>query len=287
MGRKRWSRDTRCCSRSRVICRYFSSSRSASVPTGPGSPERWVLPYLRSGGRNHALQLLAGVSATRSTHYVLHDADLFFLQDDLLERQYLECCERQLDCLGISPVWDPWFQEHGLRLAATWDLVASVAWMRQFSPYVHMGHDGELFGETHTFDTTLYPQSLSAPERIDWVDRTEGFVHFNYVITTYRDFQKSQVEFVDSDFRLLLITLFAHLFSDGHSPADLPPFSELFSNYQSGRGSIRFPVGEAATTKWKDFRGRLDRVLDAPFVSRDAAIEAVKALCAFDEFYGV
>ena len=59
--------------------------------------------------------------------------------------------------------------------------------MRSFAPVLHMAHQNELFGEKHTFDTTFYPQALTDQSLID-VLPTDDFVHFNYVISNYRQF---------------------------------------------------------------------------------------------------
>src|ERR1019366_202861 len=96
------------------------------------APERWLLPRLGNPGRNHALQLITGVSRSRATHIVLHDADLFILRRDLHRREFEMARQRRLACLGISSAWDPWFAEHGRQLAATWELCAQVEWLRSF-----------------------------------------------------------------------------------------------------------------------------------------------------------
>jgi hypothetical protein len=248
-------------------------------------PERWTLPLLRSASRNHGLQLVSGVAASRSSHIILHDADLFLLVDDFFDRQFMECQKRDLDCLGVSPAWDNWFTDHGLRLAATWELVASVSWMRRFTPYVHIGHDNELFGEAHTFDTTLYPQAVSPQSRIDWEDRSGEFVHFNYLISSYRNFQKGGVPFLDSGFRLLLIALFVHLFSDGQSLPDLPRLSEMSRGLDSETARVYYPKREVGREAWVEFSSQLDRVVNADFLASDVGSEARRALGEFDAYY--
>lgn len=248
-------------------------------------PERWILPRLKSGSRNHGLQLIKGVSASTTSHIVLHDADLFLLDPGLLETQYKDCLQRDLDCLGVSPVWDPWYLAKGLRLAATWEMVASVDWLRRFPPYRHIGHDADLFGERHTFDTTLYAQATTPGSHIDWIDRGADFVHFNYVITTFREFQRRGAGFLDSNFRLLLIALFVHLFSDGPPPKGLPLFTEL-SPYASGpTDPLRYPYSPDFASRWFDFRTRLDRMLTAEHVPREAAGDVAEVLGVFDRFY--
>lgn len=248
-------------------------------------PERWMLPYMKSGSRNHGMQLVAGVSASTTTHVVLHDADLFLLDPHLLESQYRTCRDRQLHCLGVCPVWDAWFADRGLRLAATWEMVASVPWLRSYPPYRQIGHDSELAGERHTFDTTLYAQALTPASKVDWVDRGQDLVHFNYVITTYRNFQRHGSGFADDHFRLLLIALFIHLFSSQPPPEDLPPLADLATGVGRAGAAVRYPRDPDHASAWADFRGRLDRMLAAPYLDRAAVARATEALAVFDDYY--
>jgi hypothetical protein len=249
-------------------------------------PERWLLPYLRHGSRNHGLQLIAGTEATTSSHIILHDADLFLLDRNLLDSQYEDCRSRDLSCLGVSPVWDSWFSEHGRQLAATWELTASTEWLRSWSPWRHMGHDAEMWGEHHTFDTTLWPQAQTAPERIAVSDRTDEFVHFNYVIMSYRDYQRKGSSYVDGNFRLLLIGLFVELFAEDPTQTAVPSVADLASGL-AGTGPARYPApAEGSRTGYADFRMRLGRALDGIGLTPDQAERADRALHPFDDWYG-
>lgn len=248
-------------------------------------PERWVLPYMNSGSRNHGLQVVAGVSSSRSSHVVLHDADLFILDPSLHDSQYVDCRARHLACLGVGPVWDGWFREKGLRLTATWEMVAAVDWLRRFPPHRHIGHDDDLLGEPHTFDTTLFAQACTPPGEVDWVDRGADFVHFNYVISTYRHFQRQGTGFVDANFRLLLIAFFVHLFSHGPPPSGLPSLAELAQRLGDPAAPVQYASGAEAAERWHDFRHRLDQMLSAPYVPSAAGARAVQDLAAFDRFY--
>jgi hypothetical protein len=248
-------------------------------------PERHLLPYLRSGSRNHGLQVVTGVEETASTHIVLHDADLFLLDRDLLDSQYRLCRDRDLDCLGVSPVWDSWYAAHDRQLAATWELVASVDWLRSFEPWHHMGHDAELWGETHTFDTTLWAQTQTPANRIDHVDRGDDFVHFNYVITSYRHWQRQGSSYVDSNFRILLISLFVELFSETGSATDVPSLEEIAGGL-TGTGPLRYPpADEAQQAVYGDFRRRLHKALGGPFMRPGELEAAAAALAPFDEYH--
>ena len=180
-------------------------------------PERWVLPRLNNPGRNHALQLITGTAHSRASHMVLHDADLFLMEPDILDRQYATCAKRRLACLGVSPVWDPWFAAHDRYPAATWELCARADWLKSFVPALHMAHENELFGERHAFDTTLYPQAMTHPDLIG-IEPSSDIVHFNYVISHYRHFlSKTATPFTDNRFLLLFIRLLVDLFDASNS----------------------------------------------------------------------
>ena len=248
-------------------------------------PERWFLHHLRSGSRNHGMQLVAGVQAATSSHVVLHDADLFLLDENLLDDQYRRCRDRALACLGVSPVWDGWYADRGRDLAATWEMIASVAWLRSFSPYEQIGHDGELFGEVHTFDTTLYPQAVTAPELVAHVDREADYVHFNYVISSFRDFQRRGPGYIDNDFRLLLIAVFVELFSKRPKDAGLPSLADMAHGLGVTDKVVCFPSAEDGGEEYRRFRTKLDRALHGPYLSEHGADRAASAIRPFDDFY--
>ena len=191
-------------------------------------PERWFLPPDEEWFAESWRAIPDRCEATTcSSHVILHDADLFLLSASMLDEHYEMCRDRDLACLGVSPVWDEWYELHGRRLAATWELCSRVEWIRSFPPHLHMGHDGALWGEDHTFDTTLHPQALSEPSSIDVNGVAQSIVHFNYVITTYRLFQRHGPGMVDDCFRLLLIRVFIDLFASDLTAYTLPTMSEL------------------------------------------------------------
>jgi hypothetical protein len=249
-------------------------------------PERWLLPYLRSGSRNHGLQLIAGVEATASSHIILHDADLFLLDPHLLDAQYEACSSGKLSCVGVSPVWDSWFSEHGRQLAATWELTASTEWLRQWSPWRHMGHNAEMWGEGHTFDTTLWPQARTPAEQIAVSHRDDGFVHFNHVITSYRHYQHQGSLYVDDNFRLLLIGLLVELFADDPRRTTVPSVADLARGL-AGTGPVRYPAPtDGKRTVYTDFKVRLSRALEGINLTPGQAEWADRALRPFDDWYG-
>ena len=94
--------------------------------------------------------------------------------------------------MGIHRVWDEWFAQHGLEhVTATWEMMLEVEWARSFAPWQHRGQAASINGQKHVCDTLLLPQCLTEPKRIGRRGNDRGMIHFNYVIGTYRWFEKS------------------------------------------------------------------------------------------------
>ena len=250
-------------------------------------PERELLPKIGNPGHNHGVQLITGVQTARGSHILLHDADLFLLTPDALERHYASTVADDLAVCGVSPVWDKWFQENGMHLVATWELCASRQWMRSFPPYLHMGHVGEIAGQSHVFDTTLHPQALSDPRRIGLREQDDSIVHFNYVISTYRHFRKSKGGFEDDRFRLLLIRLFVDLFAQVRADYALPSADELRQGLGSVTAAVCYPDADEKTkADYADFRAKTTRILEGPWTDATRRTAAAEALAPFDAYYG-
>ena len=250
------------------------------------APERWVLPRLQNPARNHALQLLTGVAHSKASHILLHDADLFLLQRDFLDQQFVSCHERELACLGVSPAWDKWLERHGRRLVATWELCAKVDWMRAFAPYLHMGHENTLFGEKHTFDTTLYTQALTHPGLIE-VSRAVDFAHLGYVISHYRHFVKGRVGWhIDNRFLLLFVRLLADLYDPERSQSyQVPDCTELAAGLSQKAPRVKYPSAREGRAAYKEFRCLLARALSGPWATDFQRSKLAVLLEPFDHFY--
>jgi hypothetical protein len=248
-------------------------------------PDRWLTRWLNNPHNNHFLQLLNGAEHARSTHFLLHDADLFLFDPDSLRRQYEACAGRGLACLGVNPVWDGWFAQRGIQLAATWELTGELAWLRGFPPYLHRGHDDTLGGERHTFDTTLYPQCHTPPERVTVQSMAGGFVHFNYVICTYRFFQNARGPYEDDHFRLLLVRLLIDLFDRTGWRYELPPLPDLQRGLSDPRARVTY-VGPETAGRYPEFRGKLEELLAGPLLTPDQAGRVREGVRPFDAAFG-
>lgn len=248
-------------------------------------PERTVLPRLKNPSRNHGVQVITGIQAARGSHVLLHDADLFLLDDDTLDQRWTRASERRMHALGISPVWDGWYAEHGLHLAATWELMAERDWLRAFPPAMHIGHTAELFGEQHVFDTTLRAQALSDPRRVAHDDLSDRIVHFNYVISTYRNFQRASGPFLDDRFRLVLVRLLIDLFADEPYDYAMPTLADMAAGLTDATQPIAFPNGAEHAQNYASFRAQLTHMLQGAWSSPERRGRATEALAVFDRHY--
>ena len=233
----------------------------------PKPLEQLISRYQNNPHNNHWLQLIRGVNATRSTHALLHDADLFITEDEFMKTHYQSCREENLACLGVSPVWDTWYKEQGINhLTATWEMMFSIEWARSFQPWEHRGHDSEIAGNLKTFDTTLLPQCRTAAELIDYHRQDWGFIHFNYVICTYRWFQKSKGAYEDEHFRILLIRLLIDAFDKSGWLYEVPELDELLKGITDVSKRVTYKQ-DATRQHYGEFRSKLQTLLDSKLLN--------------------
>jgi hypothetical protein len=244
-----------------------------------------VTRTLNNPSKNHWLQLVGGIAESMTTHVLLHDADLFVSEPEFIESHYQRCVKDELDVLGVSKVWDPWYDEHGYDyLAATWEMMARVDWLRKFPPALHRGHTGPIDGTAHVFDTTLRAQTMTDRRRIGRQSREFGFVHFNYVISTYRAFQNGKGAFRDDDHRLLLIRLLIDAFDDSDWPYDVPTIDVLIQGTRDERALVTSATAKARAS-YPGFRSKLDELLACGLLEAGQVRGMRASIEAFDEAF--
>ena len=229
--------------------------------------ERFVTRRINSPHTNHWLQMTNGVEAAVSTHALLHDADLFITDKNFLASHYAAIAGKNLACLGINPVWDKWYGENGLgHVTATWELMFSVDWARTFKPWMHRGHNGVVAGKAHEFDTMLLPQSLTEPARISRHQGEWGFVHFNYVICTFRWFQENEKlgkpAYRDEHWRILLVRLLVDAYESTENEAVVPTLADLRKALKGESQRVDYR-GESTAKKYPEFRVKLQQLIDS------------------------
>ncbi|MGF1497073.1 MAG: hypothetical protein ACFB8W_09665 [Elainellaceae cyanobacterium] len=226
--------------------------------------EQRIARYQNNPTTLHWLQLIRGAEAARTSHLLLHDADLFITEPGFMAQHYQACADQRLSCLGVSPVWDQWYARQGIHhLTATWELMMDVDWLRRFQPWQHRGHDGTIDGKPHTFDTTLWPQCQTKPDAIRRHQREWGFVHFNYVISTYRHFQKSQQRdrpFEDVNFRILLIRLLINAYDPSDWPYAVPTLESLQRGLLQDGNPVTYRQAKTHR-RYSEFRHKLSQFI--------------------------
>lgn len=265
-----------------------SQRRFADVPLryAPPKPwELWVLDRFKNPGHNHWLQLVTGIEASTTTHALMHDADLFILDEDFLKQHYETCVERKLDAIGLSEAWDPWYKEHGYsHVTATWELLFSTEWSRQFPPHMLHAHVARIDGEKHMFDTFYHCMCKTAPEKVGRHKRDWRFVHFNYVISTYRWFQKRSGPFEDEHFRLLLVRLLIDACDKSGWSYEVPGVTELAKGLEDATAPVTYQGPETAG-HYPEFRNKLETLLSADLLSQEQRTGMRESIALFDQAY--
>jgi hypothetical protein len=235
----------------------------------------------------HWSQIVRGVRRSGSRYALLHDADMFLLEEDFLEDHYAAALQRNLKVLGISPAWDPWFAQNGLdHVTATWEMLASVEWFRSFPPILFHGHTNRLGGRTHTFDTTYYIQCLTPPPSIARRECGSAFIHFNWLISGYRWFLKHLKGYCDDRFIIMLLRLLIDEFDSERGYTLVPSWEEIAGRISDVRGSRFYPPIESHGGTYRMMRAKIGDLFRSPLVTRAGRDSIDRKLEAFDRHYG-
>ena len=249
--------------------------------------DRRIVRQLRNGHNNYFLQFMRGVEAARGSHVLLHDADAFLHDPEFLDRIYSHAGEHKLVACGVNQVWDDWYRENGYpHVTATWELLLDTEWVREFKPFEHRGHYGAVDGKGHEFDATLLPQCRTEPQRVGRTERTDGFVHFNYVIVTYRKFLLAQRDpsvstYEDSSFRLLLIRLLHDAFASPSMPCAVPSLEHLARGLDSDTAPVTYRSAQAREY-YPEYRRRFEELLTVDLFDAAARQQLRAGLVSFD-----
>ena len=240
-----------------------------------------------NGHLNHFLQIIHGVSAARSEHVLLHDADAFLYDTEFLLRLY-ERCRTGYHAYGVHPVWDDWYRDNGYaHVVATWELMMERSWAKSFRPYEHRGRSARIGAVRHVFDTMLLPQCRTPAEKIGRLDAPSGFVHFNYVICTYRSFLRASDGMEDDRFRLLLIRLLNDALAEPGVPdiCRVPEYPALCKGLEDRSAMVRY-VEPSTAANYAEFRERIGELLAERLLPEAGAARMRERLEPFDRRFG-
>ena len=260
------------------------------LPFGP--VEQWAARRQNNPGLNNWLQLKTAVQNALTRTALWHDADLFIDDRAFLKDHYEQLRGRDLACLGVSPGWNKQFRELGCtHLAATWELMFDVAWARSFAPWRHRGHDGTFAGKPVLYDSLFYAQAHTDPARVALnADAERKFVHFNYVISSYRWFQRGLRNnggpYEDKNFRLLLVRLLIDAYDDSGWPYEVPAVAELARGLTDAKAPVTY-VTETVRGQWAEFRGKFQGLLEGDLVDAARKTKLADGIAPFDRALGV
>lgn len=224
--------------------------------------DRAIVQCTRNPGHIYWLQLLRGIEATKSTHFFLHDADCFLLKPNFFESQWKLLQEKGFQVLGVSPAWDKWFKEQNYDyLVATWEMLAEKKWWTSFPPWLHHGHVYPIRGVPHVCDVTFIAQTMTDSDKIGLHSQEEAFLHFNYVISTYRWFEKSKNSFEDDHFRLLLTRLL-HDCLCPEQVCKIPPLSVLKEGWRDAHAPVTYR-DEKTKQYFPEFKTKMAQLTDS------------------------
>jgi hypothetical protein len=233
------------------------------------------------------VQLVLGVEHATTTHVILHDADAIILKPDFFDAHYRAARDTGAVATGVHPLWDAWLRQYRPDLVATWEMCAQASWLRSVPPFRHLAHPMDVGGEQHVVDTTVFAQMRTPPGRLTLHGSDSEFVHFNYVVSTYRKFQAHRgTTFEDSAFRLLFIRLLTEALQVATDNDDLPSLTDLTRGLTPAPGCVVYPAPTAAGDDYAAFRAKLvDGV--AVVYGRDSSVlhRLRGAMAPFDAHY--
>ena len=236
---------------------------------------------------NHFLQIYHGAAAARTTHAILHDADLFLTDLRFLTDRFQACSDGGFACLGVERRFDDWYELNGLGpVLATWELVFDVRWLRGFPPWQISGQSARVGDVEKKFDTMDYVQLRAPANRRALHEMPDGYVHFNWAITHYRLFQESAGgPFTDGHFLILLMRLLSDAFGQTDSSRHLPSIAELVRGIDDAGARVNYR-GEGIEERYAKFRRQITQVIEGPAVDAGQASDITHSLSPFDAAFG-
>ena len=239
------------------------------------------------GGRIHWLQIVNGIAAARTTHALLHDADLFLLDHDFLSTHYEQCVSRGLDCMGLQTRWP---MHKGLEhLMGPWQMIFSVPWARRRGPF-------ELCPQHVDFpapaavrlwaDSTMLAQYRTLREKLAVRDGPRRFIHFESVLWNYRRFQITRGPFEDGKFSLLLIRLLVDAYDPSRAAMQaVPSIEQLARGIERTDQSVTY-LQPGTREQYPVFRGRVEPLISRGAVDDPVAQSLHDNLALFDRAFG-
>ncbi|MAE59847.1 MAG: hypothetical protein CMJ49_00665 [Planctomycetaceae bacterium] len=249
--------------------------------------DRWLVNQAKNPHVSVWLQMVRGIEAARTTHAIWHDADLFITDPNMMRQLYEHAAANNMACWGIdpqSPIFMDWFHSRGIKhIVASYEMMMDVKWFRSFKPWEHR-RSVTVNGETHGGDITYYSQVNSPPERFGWKRRPDDFVHFSYVISTYRWFQQALARgdsFPDKRFTVLLARLLIDAYDHSDWPYEVPHLDVIARGINDPSQPVTF-MDEENTQRYPEFRQIFDNLLNCDLLDEHQKAPLREGIKPFD-----
>jgi len=236
------------------------------------------------------LQVIRGIEQARSTYALWHDADLFITNRSMLRDLYEHASANNMAFWGIdpqSPIFREWYYQRGIRhIVASYEMMMDVAWFRSFKPWEHRRHV-VIDGDVHQVDITYYSQVRTPPQRNGWKRRPDGFIHFSYVIGTYRWFQQAFRKgqpFADKAFKLLLVRLLVDAFDSTDWPYEVPTAEVMAKGLTDASQPVTF-LDEQNHEWYPRFRKKLAELLHCDVMDETRRLAVAERIRPFDKHF--
>lgn len=234
----------------------------------------------------HPISIIFGASINRCDFAFLHDADAFFLDRDSIESTFEYCTGNEMDVVGVTARWDPFFQRLGYAIPGTWQMMFRTAWLRDHPPFQVIGRKEQTPHGMNTFDTLLYPQYLDyGCGRIGVMPNPPRYVHFNGTIVTYRAWRRAKGRpVVDELFRLLLLSILEHILPATDGKRLMPRVDDLARGLKDSTNPIRYDTLDCVRN-YAEFRDQIKELCRSPVFAGERAATIKSLLIPFDTHF--
>ncbi len=163
-------------------------------------------------------------------------------------------------------------------------MIFVLRWLHPPEPWRVRPHRAVPHTENGWFGAALFARAYTGPRKVGRLEKDFQHVHFGYVISGYRRFQRAKEPFLDDNFSLLLIRLLVDAFDPENDPADLPSAADLAKGITDGTQPAIYN-DETATEKYPEFRNKLEELLQSGVVSPERVSVMRERIAAFDRAY--
>jgi hypothetical protein len=164
-------------------------------------------------------------------------------------------------------------------------MIFELAWLRSFQPWQLQAHENVIDGKRYRFDTTIWAQCKTAPERVGRHEQELGLIHFGHVVSTYRWFQQSPRPYEDEQFRLLLIRLLIDVYDTSGWPCEVPSLHDLAKGLAVKSSQVTY-LGDSTRERYPGFRSTLQRLLSSGLLDDERVSMMQDELAPFDRALG-